>query len=237
MNESKTASRVNIGPVERWLSLITGAALFFYWMRRSYRNFLWLAGSGLLVYRGLTGHSYLYTLMGRRREMMPRLAPRRGLYIHDTITINRPVDDVYYNWRNLRNLPRIMSHLQSVTPEEDGRSHWVVRAPGPIPVTMEWDAEIVEERENELLRWQSRPGSDVDAYGELRFREAPGGRGTELELELSYDPPGGVVTTSTFGKMFNKATEYQIMEDLRSFKRVLETGEVPTTEGQPSGRL
>jgi uncharacterized membrane protein len=175
-------------------------------------------------------------MMGRPGQRMPRLFGSQGLRITESITVNRPVEEVYRSWRNIENLPHIMSHLQSVSTQGNGKSHWVVKAPGPIPVTMEWDAEIIEERRNELIRWQSRAGSDVAAYGEVRFRHAPGERGTELALELAYDPPGGALTTATFGKLFNKATEYQIMEDLRSFKQVMEAGEVPTTEGQPSGR-
>jgi uncharacterized membrane protein len=94
---------------------------------------------------------------------------------------------------------------------------------------------MVEERENELISWQSLPGADVDNRGSVYFREAPAGRGTEVKVKLEYYPPGGVAGVA-FAKLFNKVTAQQIKEDMRRFKQVLEAGEIPTTEGQPHGQ-
>ena len=105
----------------------------------------------------------------------------------------------------------------------------------PVGTAVQWDAELTEERENELLAWQSLPGADVENSGTVRFSTGPGGRGTLVQARLRYRPPGGKVGAAV-AKLFMEEPEVQVQEDLRRFKRVMETGEIPTTEGQPAGQ-
>jgi uncharacterized membrane protein len=126
-----------------------------------------------------------------------------------------------------------MNHLESVRVCDEKRSHWVAK--GPLGVRVEWDAEIITERPNELIGWRSLPGSEVDTAGSVHFTPAPGGRGTEVRVVLKYDPPGGKVG-ATLAKLFGRSGSQEIQEDLRHFKEIMEAGEVPTTQGQPSGR-
>lgn len=145
-----------------------------------------------------------------------------GIKVKTAITIGRPIAEVYGFWRNFENLPRFMSHLQSV--EVDGRrSHWT--AVGPANMRVEWDAETVEDRPEELISWRSLPGGHVDTAGYVRFRPAPGNRGTEVVVEMRYDPPGGVVGAS-IAKLFGESGQEVVTRDLQAFKNVLETGEV-----------
>src|SRR5215207_5741269 len=109
--------------------------------------------------------------------------------VHKSVTIKRPPGTVYEFWRQLENLPRFMYHLQEVRATSEGRSHWVAKAPAGQQV--EWDAEIVEDRPNEALAWRTLPGSDVQHEGSVRFKPAPADRGTEVEVQLQYDAPGG----------------------------------------------
>jgi uncharacterized membrane protein len=152
--------------------------------------------------------------------------------VRRAVTINRPRAEVFAFWRQLENLPQFMTNLKSVTDLGDGRSHWV--ATGPIGREITWDAEILEDVEGERLAWRSLPGARVANRGEVRFVEAPGNRGTEIHALFSYDPPGGVAGT-LIAKVFGEDPDAQAREDLRRFKQILETGEVPTTEGQPTG--
>ena len=140
-----------------------------------------------------------------------------------SITVNKPIEDVYAFWRDFQNFPRFMRHLESVTVQGPTRSHWKAKAPAGASV--EWDAEITQERENELLAWRSLPGSEVRTEGSVRFREAPGDRGTELTVQMTYEPPGGVVTTK-LAQLFRAIPDTEIERDLRAFKQVMETGEV-----------
>jgi uncharacterized membrane protein len=147
------------------------------------------------------------------------------------ITVNRPREEVYRFWHDLQNLPRFMAHLESVRVTGDGRSHW--RAKGPMGRAVEWEAEIVDDHPGELIAWRSLEGA-VGNSGSVRFTDAPGGRGTEVWVDLRYDPPAGVVGT-TFAKLFGEHPDQQVRDDLRRFKQVMETGEVVRSEGSPEG--
>ncbi|MEO3747749.1 SRPBCC family protein [Plantactinospora sp. B5E13] len=159
-------------------------------------------------------------------------ARRRALRASATVTINRPVDEVYRFWRDFENLPRFMYHLESVRADGDGRSHWTVRAPGGRRV--EWDAEIVEDRLSELISWRSVKGARVPNTGRVRFIRAAGGRGTEVRVDLAYAPPGGAVGRA-IATLFGEEPRQQIRDDLRRFKQVIETGEVVRSDGSPDG--
>ena len=148
----------------------------------------------------------------------------RGINVKRTVTVNRPVAEVYSFWRNFENLPRFMTHLESVRALEDGRrTHWV--ALGPLGKRLEWDAELVEDQPNQLISWRSLPGGSVATAGSVRFRPAPANRGTEIVVEMSYDPPGGVVG-ATIAKLFGESGDQVVARDLQAFKNVLEVGEV-----------
>jgi uncharacterized membrane protein len=147
----------------------------------------------------------------------------RGLRVKEAITVNRPVPQVYDFWHDFQNLPRFMTHLKSVQVLGPKRSHW--EAVGPAGMRVEWDAETTEDRSNELISWRSLPGGDVETSGSVRFKPAPGGRGTEIVVEMRYDPPGGVLG-ATVAKLFGEAPEQIVVRDLRAFKNVIELGEV-----------
>jgi uncharacterized membrane protein len=145
------------------------------------------------------------------------------------ITVRRPIEAVYSFWRDLANLPQFMIHLESV--EEDGnRSRWRATAPGGR--TVEWEAEIVDERPNELLRW--RGTGQIPNEGTVRFVEAPGNRGTEIHVSLAYEPPAGELG-ALVAKVFGEEPQTQIKDDLRRFKQMMETGEIVVSDGSPAG--
>ncbi|HEV2705838.1 MAG TPA: SRPBCC family protein [Pyrinomonadaceae bacterium] len=151
-----------------------------------------------------------------------------GTTVRKSLIINRSPEELYSYWRNFENLPRFMHHLESVRVTGEGRSHWVAKAPAGSSV--EWDAEIVEDRPNELISWRSLEGADVDNSGSVRFETAPGGRGTIVRVEMQYNPPGGVIG-AVVAKLFGEEPGQQAQESLRCFKQVMETGEVVLSEG------
>ncbi|HVE80037.1 MAG TPA: SRPBCC family protein [Gemmatimonadaceae bacterium] len=146
-----------------------------------------------------------------------------GIRTKKSITVRLPVEEVYRFWRNFENLPRFMRHLESVEVVSERRSHWKAKAPAGL--TVEWDAEIVDERPNELISWRSLEGADVSNAGTVRFQPAPGGRGTEVRVELQYDPPGGKIG-SKLAMLFREEPGQQVQDDLRVFKQVMETGDI-----------
>jgi uncharacterized membrane protein len=159
--------------------------------------------------------------------------------VEETITINKPIEEVYAFWRDFSNHPRFMRHLESVEVLDDRRSRWRAKGPGNIPV--QWDAEIVSEREQELIAWRSTPDATLRNHGTVQFRRAPGVRGTEIRVRIEYLPPGGSFGR-TLGWLFGRNPEQQLQEDLRRFKQLIETGEIAVSDGpsmwraaQPSG--
>lgn len=139
-----------------------------------------------------------------------------------TVNINRSPQELYEFWRDFRNLPRFMNHLESVE-VRGSQSHWKAKA--PLGTTVEWDAEIVDDRPGSLISWRSLPNSDVDNSGVVRFERATGGRGTNVRVELRYAPPGGMVGAA-FAKLFGEEPSQQVDDDLRAFKQIMETGDV-----------
>jgi len=193
--------------------------------RRALRTGLWIGlpmalGSALLLYRRA------------RRSRVTIVRSRLPLDMSTAITIQCGADELYAWWRDFTRLPTIMRHVESVERLDHNRWRWVAR----LPVgerRLQWESEVTEERPGELLRWRSLPGSDVAQAGELRFVPAPAGRGTELHARIAYRPGGTMATTAA--RLFHTVTEQLIREELRHFKELMETGEIPTIEGQPAG--
>jgi uncharacterized membrane protein len=169
----------------------------------------------------------LYTALRQDRRPWSQ-----GMTLHAAITVRRSREEVYRFWRDLTNLPRFMVHLESVQVTDERYSHWTAKGPGRR--TIEWDAEIVEDRPGEIIAWRSDEGATVRNSGAVRFADAPGGRGTEVRVELRYDPPGGVVGAA-FARLMGEHPDQQVRDDLRRFKQVLEVGEVVRSEGSPEG--
>lgn len=176
-----------------------------------------LAGAGLAV--GLM-RSRRTHLRARRDDTRAALAGSRGLLVHESVTIHRPASELYRFWRTLENLPRAMSHLESVTDLGDGRSHWVARARGIGRV--EWDAKIINDEPGKLIAWRSLPGSDVTSAGSVNFDEIDD-RSTRVTVRLQYDPPAGKLG-ALVAKVLGEDPARQIREDLLRLKQLLEAG-------------
>lgn len=153
--------------------------------------------------------------------------------ITQSLAINATPEALYKFWRNVENLPRFMTHLESVTATGDRTSHWIAKAPAGMSV--EWDAQIVRDDPNEGLAWETVEGSEIRHQGTVRFEPARSGRGTIVRVELHYVPPAGKVGVH-LARALGEEPNVQIKDDLRRLKQLLETGEVATIIGQPSGR-
>lgn len=164
------------------------------------------------------------------RRSTPTKTAEGGRYtVSAGVTVNRSAEDAYGLWRDFARLPVFMTHLESVS--ADGR-HWVATA--PAGQTVEWDAEITQDVPGEVLAWRAVPGADVTNSGVVRFGPAPGGRGTEVRVELTYEPPAGALG-NTVARLLGEEPRQQVTDDLRRFKQVLETGEVVRSDGSPEG--
>lgn len=227
---SRGASHANVGTRERIASIAGGALVAAYGLKRfSVGGMALIAAGGALLVRGLSGFCPLNAAIGRDSSE----GQQRGIELQTSLTVDRPRSEVYDYWRRLENLPQFMKHLADVRQVSARHSEWVARVPKDMG-TIEWDAEIVAEEEDQRLAWRSVNGADVDHAGEVRFEDAPGGRGTEVHVNLAYRPPAGGIGKAA-SRLLNPAFEQMVKEDLRRFKHVMETGEMPTIEGQPVG--
>src|SRR5690606_3826133 len=131
------------------------------------------------------------------------------------------------------NLPQVINFIESVQFTGSNRAHWTIKLPGGMK--SEFDVEVYTDVPNEVISWRSLPESQIQNAGSIRFRPAPGNRGTEVHLTLEFIPPGGPLGKAAM-KMFDDVPGQYISQYLREFKQIMETGEKATTEGQTSGR-
>lgn len=216
---------------ERWGAIGGGVVLALYGLtRRSLVGIVPIAAGGALIAHGIAAN---VPLSERITRTTARWRPAGSVSLAQSVTIGKPASGVYQLWHDFENLPRFMRNLQSVTMMGGNRSHWVALAGTAAPV--EWDAETTEDVPNKRIAWRSLPGSAVQTQGVVRFVPAPGDRGTEVHVEITYAGPGGPLSKPV-AALLVALTAQQVKNDVLRLKEVMETGEVATTEGQPQGR-
>jgi uncharacterized membrane protein len=230
---------INVGKTERLVSALAAAAVAAVGFRRKRLRPLLIPLAANLLSRAVTGRCPVNRALGRnsvRGRVSPVASVPRGdgIKVEKSITVNRPVEEVYRFWRNLENLPRFMDHLESVTVIDETRSHWVAK--GPAGTKVDWEAAIHNEIENELIAWRSLPDSDVNHAGSVHFTSLGDGSSTEIRVVLSYQPPAGKLG-ATVAKLLGEEPSQQVEEDLRRFKQVMEGAEVPGNSRHPAGRM
>jgi uncharacterized membrane protein len=215
----------------QWLwSRVGGDALDLAWLGRNMtdngvdRQRLNVATAAVA---GVTAVDVFAARQHRDDDRLPR-SQARGVRVEQVVTINRPSDELYRYWRDLANFPNFMRHLKQVEVLDQRRSRWTAKAPAGRSV--HWDAEIVQDQEGEWIAWRSLPGSEIENSGSVRFAPAPGARGTEVRVQMEYKPPAGRVGR-IIAMLFGEEPEQQIREDLRRFKQLMETGEIPLSDG------
>ena len=240
--QQQQGQQVNVGDGERAVSVAAGAIVGLLGLSRgSLPGLLGAAVGGAMVYRGVTGNCPMYRAMDidttepgqGQAEGLESL--HNGVHITTAFGIRKSPEELYSFWRNFENLPRIMTHLESVRVIDERRSHWVARANSLGGKRFEWDAEITVDEPDRRIAWRSLPGADVENAGQVTF--SPGlheDRGTEVHVRMDYVPPAG-----RFGHMIasllGNNPKRVVREDLRNFKRLMEIGEILTIIGQPHG--
>ena len=223
---------LNVGGMERIISAIAGGALAVYGLgRRSPFGMVLTLGGASLLHRAVTGYCDAYEILGintaNTSETEEPVA--RDIHVEKSIIIDRSPEELYQFWRRFENLPRFMDHLESVNTISANRSHWKVK--GPVGSTLEWDAEIYNEKPNEFIAWRSLEGEVTNA-GSVHF--APAGTGsTQVKVVLNYNVPGGKVG-SMLASLFGREPGQMIEADLERLKQVVEAGEVGSLQRDDS---
>lgn len=182
-----------------------------------------------LVQRSVTGHCAGYDMLGvsthDRSDTSsigrPKVRSDRALKIERSVTIRRSAKDLYAFWRQLANLPTIMSQVRSVEPLDDRKSHWIINTLPGAP-TVEWDAEIIHEVENERIGWKTLDGASVEHAGSVQFKPLNGERETRVTVTLQYDPPAGAIGAA-IADLFGQEPGQKIARDLERFKEAMES--------------
>lgn len=226
--ENMPRHRVNVGETERWVSTAGGAGFVLYGLKTRGLLGLTLGAIGAaMLYRGTTGHCSAYSAMGMSTAENDRsqasLEGSNSIKVEESIFVAADQVTLYKYWRNLSNLPKVMSHLESVVESGNKRSHWVAKA--PLGMTAEWDAEIINETENELIAWRSLEGSEIPNAGSVRFTKETTGAGTTIKVSLMYHPPAGKIG-GYVARLFGEDPGVQIAEDLKKFKELAEAGKM-----------
>ena len=218
----------NVGDGERIVSLAAGVGLGLTGLARRRLKGLALTALGAgLIWRGYTGHCHGYSALGvnnAKRNPATSVPARQGIKLEKSIIVSRPAADLYRFWRRLENLPQVMRHLREVRSIDSQLSRWV--AVGALGKDLEWDAEIINEREDEMLAWASLPNGDVETAGSVHFRPLRNDRGTEVTVSLKYNPPAGKMGAH-LATLLGEGLEEKLNEDLATFKQVMETGMAP----------
>jgi uncharacterized membrane protein len=165
---------------------------------------------------------------------MDALAPETRLEAdaRSSVTIGRPANELRELWLRPDTQSRIWAHFADVTVSNDGTAEWI--AHGPARGEYRWRTEVAESGTEEV-RWSTLDGADVANVGILTFRPAPGERGTELYLQVRFDPPGGAVG-QVVSKLFHIVPGEIVRKALYQFRALAVTGEIPTTDPQPAAR-
>jgi uncharacterized membrane protein len=223
LDQVRTSLKQNVEFPERIGSIAAGSGLVLYGLsRRSLGGLLLALIGGSLLHRGSTGYCAVYRRLGinsRQMNTETGVPGNKGIKVERTITIARPAEEIYRFWRQLENLPRFLEHVESVAQIDDIRSHWVVR--GPAGTHVEWTAQIVTDKPNELISWESLPGAEVQNAGSVRFEPLGSGL-TEIKVALQYQPPAGVIGAAV-AKLFGEAPDQQLDDDLGRLKQLIES--------------
>jgi uncharacterized membrane protein len=220
----------NVGPKERAGSLLAGSALIATALfRPSAQRWMLLGAGAALLIRGSTGYCSLYHALGidhcdrRQRDGVPG---NEGVRVEYTVEIHCPAVDLYQFWRQVDQLPRILRHVESVEAVDEWHSHWVAR--GPLGPALEWDAEIINEHENELIAWQSVHGADLKNAGSVRF-ESVTEEITRMKVCLELQPVGGMAAL-TLARLFGTDPQRELETDLERFRDFAERELTPSSQ-------
>jgi uncharacterized membrane protein len=185
----------------------------------------------------LAGAGLAYAAVRTAKNSAPSeetATPPQGVHVETSIAIDCTPEELYGIWRDVKMLPLIMTNLESVTDLGNGRSHWVLKVTNGIRI--KWDAETIKDKPSKLIAWRSVGDADVNNAGSVRFQPGPEGRGTFVRVSLNYDPPAGKLGDGV-AHLLGYDPEALIKRDLQQFKQMMETGEIATIDGQPSGRM
>jgi uncharacterized membrane protein len=212
----ESSNVINVGKVERIISLAAGAFLYSA-SARGKQNIFKKAiryGGIYFLYRGISGNCPLTAMI--KKEEFERHAP--AVNIRTCFIVRAPRKLAYDSWRNIEGLPRFLKHIKKIRVVDELHSRWIFKTSGGIP-SVEWKAEIIDQEDGRELSWRSMPGSKIETAGKINFADTTGG--TEVNVLITYRPPAGYIG-SAIATILNPGLRQMIERDLSNFKKYIE---------------
>lgn len=206
--------KVNISTVERIAMVAAGSYILYKALSGPKKSIPQSIAGGTMLLRGVSGYCPVYDAVDKSGKLSGR-----NVNIRTSITVARPVNEVYEFWRKLENLPLFMKHLESVNELDNLKSEWTAKGPGGIG-TLRWKAEILMDEPGRVLSWHSLPGSTIDNAGKVVFSET-GTNQTDLDVTISYHAPLGLAGEAA-AKLLNPIFERMVKSDIENFKTHIE---------------
>jgi uncharacterized membrane protein len=204
----------NVSTLERIAMITSGGYLLYKGLSQEKKSVVKIGGGGALLFRGLSGYCPLYDAVDHLKN-----DKASNVNIRVNSFVEKPISEVYNFWRDFENLPKFMTHLESVKPLSYTTSKWTAKGPAGIG-KLSWKAEIIKDEKDRLISWNSLPESSIKNAGKVVFR--PSGNGTEIIVTISYHAPLGIAGESA-AKLLNPYFENLVREDLMNFKTYLES--------------
>jgi uncharacterized membrane protein len=200
---------LNLTRADRIGYVVGGIALIVWALRRpSWSRSLAAAVGGWFLYQAYTGTNPMLKPLGIRVNREPaRPELAETLVVEEAITISRPRAEVYAYFAQ----------------------------PEHLPALADAEVDIARNVADEELAWRGFDSGKLAHFGSLSFRDAPGGRGTIVAAHLEYAPSGGSLGAA-LARVMGRSPQRLVGDALRRARAILETGEAPSTSGQPSGR-
>ncbi|OXA89522.1 SRPBCC family protein [Flavobacterium hercynium] len=212
--KSTSKSTANVSTLERILMVTSGSYLLYKGLAQENKSLAQISSGGAMLARGISGYCPIYNAVDHLKNDKPT-----NVNIRTSIVINRPISYVYSFWRNLENLPKFMNHLASVKTISDTQSEWTVKGPGGIG-TLSWNAEIIKDRKEKVISWQSLPNAPIKNFGKVLFKAQ--GYKTEIEVMISYRAPLGIAGESA-AKLLNPYFEKMVNDDIKNLQVYMES--------------
>ena len=149
-----------------------------------------------------------------------------------SVTIRRPVEEVFRFYREFQNLPLFLGDVMAIEPIGPATSRWAIQ--GPLGIRVHWTMNVTEERTNELIRYETVASPLLRTSWEIHF--APGPAAGETEVREVMKVPLGRLGRAALA-LIGKFPAEEVAANLHRLKQVVETGRVTDTSYAVAGKF
>jgi uncharacterized membrane protein len=149
-----------------------------------------------------------------------------------TVTIQRPVVDVFSFYRDFENLPRFLGDVMAIEGIGPATYRWTIV--GPLGIRLRSSIKLTEERTNELIRYETTAVPGMRTHWSVHFTAGPGRDRTEVH-EVLKTPFGRLGRTAL--TLIGKPPAEEMAANLRRLKQLMETGGVTDTDHAVAGKF